>query len=104
MLYKYLKNDKVTTYLEPTNNYYKNICCLNSARIKINTEYCKRFIEESGKKNIFNDFKYDNKKKTCDVCVGMPVTETVNIKDKNIQNNGIQNTRNRYRYRENQCK
>ena len=104
MLYKYLKYGKVTTYFEPTSNYYKNICYLNSARIKINTEYCKRFVEESGKKNIFIDFKYDNKKKTYDVCVGMPVIATVNIEDENIQYNGIQNRRNGYRYRKNQCK
>lgn len=86
MLYKFLKNGKISPYFEPNGNYYKNICYLNSTRIKTNTECCKRFIEESGKKYIAIDFKYDNKKRTCDVWEGMPVIATVNIKDKNLLN------------------
>ena len=69
MLKKLLKYGKISTYFQPIDNkLYKNICYLNSTRIKVNTECCKRFIEENNRRYITIDFKYNNKKENYPVC------------------------------------
>ena len=85
MLHKFLKHGKISTYFEPINiEHYRNICYLNSIRIKVNTECCERFTEN--KRYTTVNFKYDNKKEKYRVCVGMPIIATQNIKDKKIFN------------------
>ena len=85
VLKKFLKYGKVSTYFQPINNkIYKNICYLNSTRIRVNTECCKRFVK--GKRHETIDFKYNGKKETYKVCIGMPLIATQNLKDKDIFN------------------
>ena len=84
MLSKFLKHGKVSSYFSPIDVYYKNICYLNSTRIKINGQCCDIFTKD--KKYVTVDFKYDNKKETYKICEGMPVIATTNIKDRQIFN------------------
>ena len=85
MLKKLLKYGKISTYFQPINKkLYKNICYLNSTRIKVNTECCMKFTKN--KKFITVDFKYDKKKETYQICKGMPILATQNMKDKEIFN------------------
>lgn len=91
MLKKFLKHGKVSTYFQPIDKkLYKNICYLNSTRIRVNTECCDRFIKENNKENNKRydtiDFKYNGKKKTYKVCQNMLILATQNIKDKDIFN------------------
>ena len=47
MLTKYLKCGRISNYFNTIDNsLYKNICYLNSTRIKINTICCENFIKE----------------------------------------------------------
>ena len=85
MLKKFLKHGKISTYFQPIDNkLYKNICYLNSTRVRVNTQCCDQFTKDKGYKTV--EFKYDNKKETYKVCQGMPIIATTNIKDKNIFN------------------
>jgi len=85
MLTKFLKHSKDSAYFQPIDKkLYKNICYLNTTRIKVNTECCNQFTK--GKRYVTVDFKYDNKKETYRVCKNMPVLATQNIKDKDIFN------------------
>ena len=85
MLDKFLKYGKVSAYFNPIDKtLYKNICYLNSTRIRVNTECCDRFVK--GKRYETIDFKYNGKKETYKVCLNMPVLATQNIKHKNIFN------------------
>ena len=85
MLKTFLKLGKISTYFQPIDKkLYKNICYLNSTRIKVNTECCNQFTKDKRYETV--DFKYDNKKETYKVCQNMPVLATTNIKDKNIFN------------------
>lgn len=52
---------------------------MNFTRIKININCCVKFCK--GKEKYSVNFKYDNKTETYDICVGMPILATVNIKD-----------------------
>ena len=47
ILSTFLNTGRISTYFEPTSKYYKNVCYLNSTRITVNTECCKRFIKEN---------------------------------------------------------
>lgn len=85
MLKTFLKYGKLSAYFQPIDKkLYKNICYLNSTRIKVNTDCCNQFTK--GKKYATVDFKYENKKETYKVCQNMPVLATQNIKDKKIFN------------------
>ena len=86
MLSKFLKTGRISTYFEPIGKYYKNICYLNSTRAKVTYECCDRFIKENDKNYTVVDFKYNSKKETYNICEGMPVLATQNIKDKKIFN------------------
>ena len=87
ILNKSLRYGKVSAYFEPINNeFYKNICYLNSTRIKVNRECCDRFIEENNKRSCEVKFTYNNKRETYYVCTKMPVLATQNMKDKGIHN------------------
>ena len=86
MLDKFLRYGKVSAYFQPIDKYYKNICYLNSTRIRVNTECCDRFIKEMNKRQVAVEFTYDNKKETYNVCDKMPVLATQNMKDKEIFN------------------
>ena len=76
----------MSAYFQPIDKCYKNICYLNSTRIRVNTECCDRFIKEMNKRQVTVEFTYDNKKETCNVCANMPVLATQNMKDKGIFN------------------
>ena len=54
---------------------------MNSTRIKVTTECCDR-LDVLKKVN----FLYNNKRETYNVCVGIPVLATKNIKDEEIFN------------------
>ena len=85
LLYKFLKHGKISTYFQPIDkNLNKNICYLNSTRIKINTQCCDQFSK--GKKYETVEFKYNNKKEKYKVSVGVPIIATQNIKNQNIFN------------------
>ena len=84
MLKTFLKHGKMSTYFQPIKKLYKNICYLNSTRIKVNTECCNQFTKD--KRYVTVDFKYDNKKETYKVCKNMPVLATQNLKDREIYN------------------
>ena len=85
MLKKFLKFGKISIYFQPIDHkLYKNICYLNTTRVRVNTQCCDQFTD--GKKYETVEFKYDNKKETYKVCKGMPVIATRNMKDKNIFN------------------
>ena len=85
MLQKFLKHGKVSAYFQPINKkLYRNICYLNSTRIKVSTDCCDLFTKD--KRYIEVDFKYDGKRETYKVCEGMPVLATLNIKDREIYN------------------
>ena len=85
MLDKFLKYGKVSAYFNPIDKtLYKNICYLNSTRIRVNTECCDRFVK--GKRYETIDFKYNGKKETYKVCMNMPLLATQNLKDKDIYN------------------
>ena len=61
ILNKFLRYGKVSAYFKPINNkYYKNICYLNSTRLKVNTERFDRFIEEKNKRPTTVNFTYNN--------------------------------------------
>lgn len=80
-----MKHGKVSAYFQLIEKkFYKNICYLNSTRIKINTDCCNQFTE--GKQYTIVDFKYDNKKESYKVCRNIPILATKNIKDKGIFN------------------
>ena len=84
MLETFLKHGKVSTQFEATADYYKNICFLNKTRKEINEKCCKKFCED---KNYINmNFKYNGEKETYQICEGMPVSATQNIKDKEVFN------------------
>jgi len=85
MLKTFLKHGKISTYFQPIDKkLYKNICYLNSTRIKVNTDCCNQFTKDKRYETV--EFKYDNKKETYKVCQNMPVLATTNLKDKNIFN------------------
>ena len=84
MLSTFLKHGKISTYFNPIDKYYKNICYLNSTRIKIINQCCDMFTKDKRYETV--DFKYNNKKETYKVCNRMPVIATQNIKDKEIFN------------------
>ena len=85
MLHKFLRYGKVSAYFEPIDNkLFKNICYLNSTRIKVNTDCCDLFTK--GKRYTEVDFKYDGKRETYKVCKGMPVLATTKLKEKEIYN------------------
>ena len=85
MLKTFLKHGKISTYFQPIDQKLcKNICYLNSTRIKVNTQCCDKFTK--GKRYETVEFKYDNKKENYKVCQNMPVLATTNIKDKKIFN------------------
>ena len=85
MLKTFLKHGRVTTCFEPIDrSLYKNICYLNSTRKRVTTECCNNFVVDKKRMNI--TFKYNNGKESYDVCIGMPVIATTNIKDKEIFN------------------
>ena len=74
MLDKFLKYGKVSAYFNPIDKtLYKNICYLNSTRIRVNTECCDRFVK--GKRYETIDFKYNGKKETYKVCLNMPLLQ-----------------------------
>ena len=83
MLKTFLKHGKISTYFQPIDQkLYKNICYLNSTRIRVNTQCCDQFTKDKRYETV--EFKYDNKKETYKVCQNMPVLATTNIKDKCI--------------------
>ena len=84
MLAKFLKTGKISTFFTPINKYYRNICYLNTTRIKINKECCDRFVFDKEYKSV--DFKYNGKTEKYKVCIGMPLIATQNIKIKEIFN------------------
>ena len=86
MLYKFLKYGKISTFFQPIDKFYKNICYLNSTRIKINTECCDRFTKD--KKYVTVDFKYNKKKETYKVCESMPILATQTTKTKKYSTQG----------------
>ena len=86
ILSKFLRYGKVSAYFKPIDKYYKNICYLNSTRIKVNTECCDRFVGEKNKRPTTVKFPYNNKKETYNVCAKMPALPTQNIKNKGIFN------------------
>ena len=86
ILNKFLRYGKLSAYFKRIDKYYKNICYLNSMRIKVNTECCDRFIKEKNKRPTTVKFTYNNKKETSNVCAKMPVLATQNIKNKGIFN------------------
>ena len=45
-----------------------------------------KIYQREYQKYVTVDFKYDGKKETYDLCIGMPVIATTNIKDQNIYN------------------
>ena len=85
MLKTFLKHSKISTYFQPIDKkLYKNICYLNSTRIKVNAQCCDQFTKDKRYETV--EFKFDNKKETYKVCQNMPVLATTNMKDKNIFN------------------
>ena len=85
MLKTFLKHGKISTYFQPIDKkLYKNICYLNSTRIKVNTDCCDQFAKDKRYETV--EFKYDNRKETYKVCQNMPIMATQNIKDKKIFN------------------
>ena len=84
MLDTFLKHGKVSAYFQPIEKLYKNICYLNSTRVRINTECCNQFTK--GKRYVTVDFKYNKKKETYKVCQHMPLLATQNLKDREIYN------------------
>jgi len=61
MLDKFLKYGRVTSYFRPIERtLLRNICYLNSTRIKVNTECCNRFT--TGKRHTVVEFQYNCKK------------------------------------------
>ena len=87
MLDKFLKHGKISTYFEPVDKkLYKNICYLNSTRIKVTQECCERFIKENNRSYTTVNFKYNGGKESYPVCKGMPILATQNINDKQVFN------------------
>ena len=87
MLTKFLKYNRVSNYFNSIDNtLYKNICYLNSTRIKINNICCENFIKENKLKYITIDFKYNSKTEKYNVCKNMPVIASINIKSQNVFN------------------
>ena len=85
MLKTFLKHGKISTYFQPIDKkLYKNICYLNSTRIKVNAQCCDQFTKDKRYETV--EFKYDNKKEIYKVCQNMPILATQNIKDKKIFN------------------
>ena len=85
MLKTFLKHGKISTYFQPIDQKLcKNICYLNSTRIKVNTQSCDQFTKDKRYETI--EFKYDNKKENYKVCQNIPVLATINIKNKLIFN------------------
>ena len=88
MLDKFLKHGKVSAYFTPIDKkLYKNICYLNSTRIKVNTECCNQFTK--GKRYITVDFKFDNKNEIYKVCHQTHTSNNKHKRQKNIQHHGI---------------
>ena len=87
LLTKFLKYGRISGSFNPIDNtLYKNICYLNSTRIKINTICCENFIKEHKLNTITVNFKYNSKNEKYNICKNMPVIATVNIKTLNIFN------------------
>ena len=55
----------------------KNICYLNSTRQKATRDCCDRFTAD---KPCYVEFIYDSNQEVYQVCVGMPVLATTNLK------------------------
>ena len=85
MLKTFLKHGKISTYFQPIDKkLYKNICYLNSTRIKVNAQCCDQFTKDKMYETVV--FKYDNKKETYKVCQDLPVLATKNLKEQGIFN------------------
>ena len=55
MLDRFLKHDNVKID-EKAGRYYKNICYLNSTKVKVNEKCCKRFTRERKAEDIPIEF------------------------------------------------
>ena len=61
MLKIFLKHGKVSKYVQPIDRkLYRNICCLTSTKIKVNSDCCNQFTKNKRYGTIA--FNYDNKK------------------------------------------
>lgn len=64
--------------------YFKNICWLNETRRKVTKDCCDRFVEN--KQSCEINFKCKSQIEKYNVCVGMPVICTANMKKRNMFN------------------
>ena len=62
MLATFLRTGGISAYFEPVKKYYKNICYLKSARVRVNTDCCERFVKN--KKHQTVNLKYNRKKES----------------------------------------
>ena len=77
MLTKFPETGKVPTKFAEREPLYKNICYLNSTRQKATRDCCDRFTAD---KPCYVEFIYDSNQEVYQVCVGMPVLATTNLK------------------------
>ena len=84
MLGNFLTFKNIKHKFQPIGKYFKNICWLNEARRKVTKDCCDRFVEN--KQSCEINFKYKSQIEKYNVCVGMPVICTVNMKKRNMFN------------------
>ena len=82
ILIKFLVLGKAEPKFAPRSPLSKNICYLNSTRRKVTKDCCDRFIMR--KKSYEIEFMYDGSKDKYNVCDGMPVLATTNLKSEEI--------------------
>ena len=73
-----LETGKVTVKFADRKPLYKNICYLHSTRQKVTKECCDRFTAD--KQSYEEKLIYDSSKEVYQVCAGMPVLATTNLK------------------------
>lgn len=84
MLGNFLTFKNIKHKFQPTAEYFKNICWLNETRRQVTKECCDRYVKD--KKSYEINFKYKSQIEKYNVCVGMPVICTQNMKSKNMFN------------------
>ena len=84
MLGNFLTFKNIKHKFQPTAEYFKNICWLNETRRQVTKECCDRYFKD--KKSYEINFKYKSQIEKYNVCVGMPVICTQNMKSKNMFN------------------
>ena len=84
MLNNFLKYKNPRHKFQPIGQYYKNICWLNETRRAVTKDCCERYVKN--KRSCEINFKYKSQIEKYQVCIGMPLIATQNMKKRDMFN------------------